>query len=69
MIDKIQEEIHGLMPDSSPYLTGLGLALGVSTFGLEGILIGPLLIILLKTCYSVFREQIAEQHAENVKEE
>lgn len=46
------------MPDSSPYLTGLGLIFGVGAFGTEGVLIGPLLILLLKTTFQLFVENV-----------
>jgi hypothetical protein len=54
VVSNVEGYIHGLMPDTNPYLTGLGLVLGVSTFGTEGILIGPMLIILVKIFFQLF---------------
>merc|ERR1712110_1282519 len=52
--------IFELIPGSSPYLTGIGLAVGVSTFGVQGILIGPMLIVTTKTLFQIFCLNVSE---------
>lgn len=56
----IDPQIHEMIPGSSPYLTGIGLALGVATFGYQGVLIGPMLIVCLKTAFEMFCRNVAE---------
>lgn len=56
----VDGEIHQMIPGSSPYLTGISLALGVSTFGAQGVLIGPMLVICCKTFFELFCENVAE---------
>ncbi len=46
--------IYSKIPNSHPYITGLSIVLGFSAFGVEGVLIGPLLIIFAVTIYDMF---------------
>merc|ERR1712137_923937 len=61
--------IFELIPGSSPYLTGIGLAVGVSTFGVQGILIGPMLIVTTKTLFQIFCVNVSEPTASKIKVE
>ena len=36
--------LYQLVPFSHPYVTGLALVLGIWTFGVEGVLLGPLIV-------------------------
>ena len=48
--------IHELVPQSHAYITGLAMVLGYTTFGIEGVLIGPILIVMTVTFYEIFQE-------------
>jgi predicted PurR-regulated permease PerM len=50
----VDDQIYELIPGSQPYITGLSIAFGVSTFGMSGVLIGPTLVVLLKSLFSLF---------------
>mmetsp|Transcript_11612 Transcript_11612/g.16111 ORF Transcript_11612/g.16111 Transcript_11612/m.16111 type:complete len:738 (-) Transcript_11612:47-2260(-) len=41
------------IPNSHPYITGLSMVSGIYTFGTEGILIGPMLVILTYTVFDI----------------
>ena len=56
----VDDYIFQMIPGSSPYLTGIGLAVGVSTFGVQGILIGPMLIVTTKTLFDIFCLNVAQ---------
>jgi len=68
VVGQINARIERIVPDSSPYLTGLGLILGVGAFGVKGILIGPLLILLLKTAFELFVENVSSPHVLTAQE-
>ena len=57
--------IYDMIPNSHPYITGMAVVLGISTFGLEGVLVGPLLIVFTITAYDVFHWSI--KGPENLK--
>ena len=57
-MEKLQEMFVEVMPDNDSYLTGLSIVLGISTFGFEGLLLGPIVVILLKNLINIFEEQI-----------
>ena len=50
--------IHELVPQSHAYITGLAMVLGYTTFGIEGVLIGPLLIVMTVTIYEIFQDLV-----------
>eukprot|EP00475_Leptophrys_vorax_P045991 TRINITY_DN9726_c0_g1_i2.p1 TRINITY_DN9726_c0_g1~~TRINITY_DN9726_c0_g1_i2.p1 ORF type:complete len:569 (-),score=176.26 TRINITY_DN9726_c0_g1_i2:87-1748(-) len=50
----IDDMIYSQIPGSNPFITGLALAFGASTYGVQGLLIGPILVILCKTLFSIF---------------
>jgi predicted PurR-regulated permease PerM len=50
----IDDAIYSQIPGSNPFITGLALAFGASTYGIQGLLIGPIMIILAKTLFSIF---------------
>eukprot|EP01103_Thecamoeba_quadrilineata_P016066 TRINITY_DN5271_c0_g1_i1.p1 TRINITY_DN5271_c0_g1~~TRINITY_DN5271_c0_g1_i1.p1 ORF type:complete len:602 (-),score=92.37 TRINITY_DN5271_c0_g1_i1:64-1770(-) len=50
----VDDRIFQLIPHSQPYVTGLSMVLGVSTFGIAGILVGPLLVVMLKTFFQLY---------------
>lgn len=60
LVGFVDEQIYALIPGSSPYLTGIGLAVGVSTYGVQGILIGPMLIVTTKTLFEIFCANVAQ---------
>lgn len=68
IVDNFVERIESIVPDSSPYLTGLGLIFGVGSFGTEGVLIGPLLILLLKTTFQLFVENVTSPNMLTAKD-
>eukprot|EP00009_Paramoeba_aestuarina_P001609 CAMPEP_0201516918 /NCGR_PEP_ID=MMETSP0161_2-20130828/8152_1 /ASSEMBLY_ACC=CAM_ASM_000251 /TAXON_ID=180227 /ORGANISM="Neoparamoeba aestuarina, Strain SoJaBio B1-5/56/2" /LENGTH=342 /DNA_ID=CAMNT_0047914251 /DNA_START=905 /DNA_END=1930 /DNA_ORIENTATION=- len=51
----IRSVIHEMVPQSHAYITGLAMVLGYTTFGIEGVLIGPLLIVMTVTIYEMFQ--------------
>jgi len=52
--------IYDKIPNSHPYITGLSIVLGIYTFGTVGVLIGPFIIIITITAYSIFQRNIRE---------
>ncbi|PFH34911.1 hypothetical protein BESB_069440 [Besnoitia besnoiti] len=57
--------IYREIPDSNPWLVGLSVALGLSTFGLKGIIIGPVLAtipLIVLTAAAKFSERRAREH-------
>ncbi|CAD7955770.1 unnamed protein product [Amoebophrya sp. A25] len=56
--------IYMEIPESNPWLTGLGVVLGISHFGVKGVVLGPVLVTLPLLCYEllfVFNASVAEQ--------
>ena len=49
--------IYSKIPHSHPYITGISIFSGIYTFGLEGVLIGPMLVILTVTIYDIMEQQ------------
>ena len=64
----VDEQIYHMIPGSSPYLTGIGLAVGVSTFGVQGILLGPMLIVTTKTLFNIFCLNVAQPESPKGKD-
>jgi len=60
----VDDYIYGMIPNSHPYLAGLAMGLGVSTFGGSGILLGPLLLVLAKTFFEIFSNNLAENRSD-----
>jgi len=50
----IDDQLFEKIPGSQPYITGLSIAFGVSAFGFTGFLLGPMLIVLLRSFHSIF---------------
>ncbi len=53
--------VYMLVPYSHPYVTGLSLVLGLYTYGLEGILLGPLIVCLTLISLSILSGEAAEE--------
>ncbi|EPR58661.1 hypothetical protein TGME49_216070 [Toxoplasma gondii ME49] len=57
--------IYREIPDSNPWLVGLSVALGLSTFGMKGIIIGPVLAtipLIALTAAAKFSERRTREH-------
>eukprot|EP01120_Amphizonella_sp_Union-15-10_P000060 TRINITY_DN10067_c0_g1_i1.p1 TRINITY_DN10067_c0_g1~~TRINITY_DN10067_c0_g1_i1.p1 ORF type:complete len:554 (+),score=66.56 TRINITY_DN10067_c0_g1_i1:30-1691(+) len=54
----IDSRIYEMIPKTHPYITGVSIVLGIATFGAEGILIGPMLIVFTVTGYHLFDENV-----------
>ncbi|PHJ22317.1 transmembrane protein [Cystoisospora suis] len=57
--------IYREIPDSNPWLVGLSVALGLSTFGMKGIIIGPVLAtlpLIVLTAAAKFSERRTREH-------
>jgi len=52
------DAIFNLIPDGHPYFTAVAAVAGVSTFGVPGVLIGPMIIVLTKTVYELFTQNL-----------
>jgi len=63
----VDDWIYELVPGSSPYLTGLAIAVGVGTFGVPGLLIGPMLFVLAKTVYQLMVIHLEEDQTEMLR--
>jgi len=50
----VDDRVYQLIPNSQPYVTGLSVALGVSSFGIAGILVGPMLVVMIKTFFQLY---------------
>ena len=46
--------VYLFVPYSHPYVTGLSLMLGIYTYGLEGVILGPMIVCFTLILYSVF---------------
>lgn len=53
--------VYLFVPYSHPYVTGLSLVLGLYTYGLEGVLLGPLIVCLTLIVLSIFQQQHQEE--------
>lgn len=60
LLGMVDDAIFDLIPDSHAYITALALVLGVSSFGLQGVLIGPMLIVIVKLLYRLFSSHLEE---------
>ncbi|CAD7957743.1 unnamed protein product [Amoebophrya sp. A120] len=45
--------IYMEIPESNPWLTGLGVVLGISHFGVKGVVLGPVLVVIPLLCYEL----------------
>eukprot|EP01101_Sappina_pedata_P007566 TRINITY_DN4035_c0_g1_i1.p1 TRINITY_DN4035_c0_g1~~TRINITY_DN4035_c0_g1_i1.p1 ORF type:complete len:536 (-),score=218.35 TRINITY_DN4035_c0_g1_i1:120-1727(-) len=71
----VDDMIYDQIPGSQPYVTGMSIAFGVSTFGVAGFLLGPVLVVILKSFYSIFSTHLTHEddideglHTEALKE-
>jgi len=63
----VDPKIYSLIPNAHPYLTGLSIVLGISTFGLEGVFFGPLVIIFTVIVYRIFSSANNEDNKKKKK--
>jgi hypothetical protein len=49
----VDTALYNEIPNSHPWITGWSVIMGLFAFGLEGVLIGPILVILTSLLYGL----------------
>jgi predicted PurR-regulated permease PerM len=61
----VDSAIYADIPDSHPYISSLSIVLGLYSFGIQGIILGPLLACLPVIAYHIFANLSSSQKSES----